>query len=117
MADYFNETENKRRQAAIDQKMVLDIEKEAKNKTYIIDGKEMSSVDLKTLIPAGTTGLSFKTSSGRTLNFTPEEIVEFNAKKSRYISSSTPVAGGVKPVVNIDYEGARRDLHHSPTKH
>lgn len=110
IADYFESTEPRRRQAETDAEMVLGIERDAKNKKYIIDGKEMSSVDLKTIIPPGTTGLSFKTGGGRTLTFTPEELVEFNAKKSRYISSKGADSPGVIPVISVDYNRARQEL-------
>lgn len=109
IAAYFNQTEGMRRNMEVDQKMILDIQKDAKNKTYVIDGKKVSAIDLSTLIPAGTKGLSFKTGSGRTLNFTPEEIVEFNAKKNDYISS-TKGGAGVAPTTTVDYQGARKNL-------
>jgi hypothetical protein len=117
IAEYFNTTEPQRRQADMDQEMVLRIERDAKNKKYLIDGKEMSSVDLKTLIPAGTTGLSFKTGGGRTLTFSPEELAAFNAKRSKYMVQPSPSTvgspgGGVgslpKTIVYLDQ--AKRDL-------
>lgn len=118
VAAYFNQTEGMRRTADQDQKMVLDIERDAKNKTYLIDGKEMSSVDLKTLIPPGTTGLSFKTGGGRTLTFTPEELAIFNAKRSNYMEQPSPEkavsptggAVGFIPSTKIYYEKAKREL-------
>jgi hypothetical protein len=109
IAAYFNQTEGKRRNMETDQKMVLDIEREAKNKKYIVDGKEVSAVDLSTIIPAGTTGMSIKTTGGKTLNYTPQELVEFNAKKSAYISS-TGGGPGVRPVVTVNDAEARKDM-------
>lgn len=110
IAVYFNQTEGMRRNAEQDQKMVLEIERDAKNKKYIIDGKEVSAVDMSTIIPAGTKGLAFKTTSGRPLYYSPQELVEFNSKKYNYITSTTNIAPGAAPSVIVDDARAKREL-------
>jgi hypothetical protein len=109
ISTHFNQTEEMRMQNKVADETIADIERKAKNKTYVIDGKAMNGADMSTILPTGTTGLAFTTSSGRKLSFTPEELVEFNAKRAGYISS-TGGSPGAPGVVSVDYNKARNEL-------
>lgn len=110
LAVYFNQTEQKRSNMEDDQRMINRIQNEAKNRKYVIDGKEVSPIDLSTIIPAGTKGLNITTTGGRTLSYTPQELVEFNAKKNAYITSTANIAPGATPAVVVNDAEARKDM-------
>lgn len=104
IAQHFNQTEAKRREANDNADMILAINKEA-NEIF---------KDIYSLIPKDAPNLTVIMPNGASRIITPRNIVDFNGKQNRYIETftSAPVPGGVSGRVSYSFndELARKEL-------
>lgn len=96
IAQHFNQTESRRREAEDNATMILGIENEA-NRVF---------KDVSALIPKGAPNLTYTKADGAKYLITPKDIVNFNSKQNKYIdvitsaSAGPGVAGGTRYVFN-----------------
>jgi hypothetical protein len=93
VAQHFNQTEPARSAANENQIMVNQINAEA-DKRY---------GDAYKNIPKNAPNLTYKDGKGNTYVYTPKDIVDFNSKINKYISTSTTDYGGAYSEVNKVY--------------